>query len=99
MEKIFRQKTAAEWVQLCEESDVPVDLCVTPGEAVQNPQLVEREAVERGYAKFPVWANGARGAAIRAGTPRLGEHTREILLELGFDDGGIAELVNKGAVR
>jgi crotonobetainyl-CoA:carnitine CoA-transferase CaiB-like acyl-CoA transferase len=94
--KVFKTRSAAEWVRACEQNDIPVDLCVTPGEAAQNPQLVERQATERGYAKFPVWANGARGGAIRGGTPKLGEHTREILLELGFDDAQIAGLRKNG---
>jgi crotonobetainyl-CoA:carnitine CoA-transferase CaiB-like acyl-CoA transferase len=55
---IMKQRTAAEWLRLCEENDVPVDLAVTPGEASRHPQLLERQALERGYAKFPVWANG-----------------------------------------
>ena len=96
--KIFRSRSSADWVKLLEENDIPVDLCVTPGEAARNPQLVERQAVERGYAKFPVWANGARGASIRRRTPKLGEHSREILAELGFEDGDIAALVKSGAV-
>jgi crotonobetainyl-CoA:carnitine CoA-transferase CaiB-like acyl-CoA transferase len=99
LEKIFRQKTAAQWVKLCEENDIPVDLCVTPGEAAGHAQLVERQATERGYAKFPVWANGARAGAIRAGAPKLGEHTRQLLAELGFGDGAIAELVKTSVVR
>ena len=96
--KVVKQRSAAEWLRLCEAHDVPVDLCVTPGEAARHPQLVEREAVERGYAKFPVWANGRRGGRIRAGTPKLGEHAREILVELGFDDADIAGLFRSGAV-
>jgi crotonobetainyl-CoA:carnitine CoA-transferase CaiB-like acyl-CoA transferase len=91
LEEVIRRRSAAEWQRLLEEHDVPVDLCVTPGDAAAHPQLGEREAVERGYAKFPVWANGRRGGRIRAGTPQLGEHSREILVELGFDDGEIAE--------
>jgi crotonobetainyl-CoA:carnitine CoA-transferase CaiB-like acyl-CoA transferase len=98
LEEVLRRKTAAEWIRLLEENDVPVDLCVTPGEAAKHPQLVERHATERGYAKFPVWANGRRGGSIRSGTPRLGEHSREILVELGFDDGEIAELRKKSVV-
>lgn len=96
--KTIKRKTAGEWLRLCEENDVPVDLCVTPGEAARHPQLVEREAVERGYAKFPVWANGRRGGSMRAGTPQLGQHSREILVELGFDDADIAGLFRSGAV-
>ncbi|HYX67036.1 MAG TPA: CaiB/BaiF CoA-transferase family protein [Burkholderiales bacterium] len=99
LEKIFRTRTGREWQRLLEENDIPVDLCVTPGEAAKHAQLVERQAAERGYAKFPVWANGARGGAIRSGTPKLGEHTREILVELGFDDAEVAGLVKQSVVR
>ena len=96
LEKLFKAKSGAEWQRLLEANDIPVDLCVTPGEAARNPQLAERKALERGYAKFPVWANGARGGAIRSATPRLGEHTREILVELGFDDAAIAGFRKNG---
>jgi crotonobetainyl-CoA:carnitine CoA-transferase CaiB-like acyl-CoA transferase len=98
LQQVFLQRTAKDWITLLEENDVPVDLCVTPGEAARHAQLEERQALERGYAKFPVWANGRRGARIRAGTPGLGEHTREILVELGFDDGEIADLAKAKAV-
>jgi len=98
LSKTIKQRTAEAWLRLCEEHDVPVDLCVTPGEAARNEQLVARQAVEGGYAKFPVWAGGRRGGRIRAGTPRLGEHSREILVELGFDDADIAAFFRTGAV-
>src|SRR5437660_10777778 len=57
LEVVFRRKSAAEWQRLREEHDVPVDLCVTPGEAASHVQVLERTATERGYTKFPVWAN------------------------------------------
>jgi len=98
LERVIKTRTAAEWLRLCDESDVPVDLCVIPGEAAKHPQLVERKATELGHPKFPVWANGRRGSSIRRKTPALGEHSREILVELGFDDGEIAELRKKRAV-
>ena len=98
LKQVLLQRTASDWIRLLEENDVPVDLCVTPGEAAKNPQLVERQAVERGYAKFPVWANGRRGARIRSGVPGAGEHSREILVELGFDDGEVAQMRRSGAV-
>jgi len=96
--EVICTRSAEEWLRLLEENDVPVDLCVTPAEAAQHPQLLARQALERGYAKFPVWANGRRGGSIRLRTPRLGEHSREILVELGFDDAAIAALVKSGAV-
>jgi crotonobetainyl-CoA:carnitine CoA-transferase CaiB-like acyl-CoA transferase len=96
---VMKKHTADEWLRLCEESDVPVDLAVTPGEAARHPQLVERQATERGYAKFPLWANGRRAGAIARRTPKLGEHSREILVELGFDDGEIASFLKSRAVE
>jgi crotonobetainyl-CoA:carnitine CoA-transferase CaiB-like acyl-CoA transferase len=96
LSEVMLRRTSMEWQRLLEENDIPVDLCVTPAEAARHAQLVERRAVERGYAKFPVWANGARAGAIRSGTPRLGEHTREILVELGFDDAQIADFRKNG---
>ena len=96
--EILSKRKADEWIRLCEAADVPVDLCVTPGEAAHNPQLEERRAVAQGFALFPVWANGARGGSIRRGVPKLGEHSREILVELGFDDAEIAELRKTGTV-
>ena len=95
---ILLKKTSKEWLELLDANDVPADLCVTPGEAAQHPQLRARHALERGFAKFPVWANGRRGGAIRSGVPKLGEHSREILVELGFDDSQIADLVKHGVL-
>jgi len=98
--RVFSSKTADEWVSLLEANDIPVDLCVTPGEAAKtNRQLIERRAVSGGCPTFPVWADGRRGGALRIGTPKLGEHSREILVELGFDDAAIAGFLKSGAVK
>jgi crotonobetainyl-CoA:carnitine CoA-transferase CaiB-like acyl-CoA transferase len=60
--------------------------------------MLERKATSRGFATFPVFANGKRGGELRGGVPKLGEHAREILVELGFDDGGIADMVRHGVL-
>jgi crotonobetainyl-CoA:carnitine CoA-transferase CaiB-like acyl-CoA transferase len=86
-------KSADEWIALLEANDIPVDLCVTPAEAARNEQLLERKAASGGFATFPVFADGMRGGSLRSGVPKAGEHTREILVELGFDDAEIADLV------
>jgi crotonobetainyl-CoA:carnitine CoA-transferase CaiB-like acyl-CoA transferase len=95
---VMRTKTAPQWVELLEANDVPVDLCLTPAQSAETVQLKERKAVAGGFAVFPVWANGRRGGEIRSGVPRLGEHSREILVELGFDDAQIADLVRHGVL-
>jgi crotonobetainyl-CoA:carnitine CoA-transferase CaiB-like acyl-CoA transferase len=99
LKETFLKKSAAEWIELLEANDIPVDLCVTPAEAaVSNRQLAERKATERGFATFPVFAGGRRGSALRRGVPKLGEHTREILVELGFDDSEVADLIKNKSV-
>lgn len=100
---VMRTRTAAEWIRLCEANDVPVDPCLTPAQAAELPQIRERGGVatqggER-HALFPVHADGARGGRLRRGVPKVGEHTREILVELGYDDAQVADLVRAGAVR
>jgi len=98
LEKAFKGKTSTDWVKLCEANDVPVDLCLTPAQAAKLPQMQERRAAGKGFATFPVFANGRRGGELRGGVPKLGEHAREILVELGFDDGGIADMVRHGVL-
>ena len=98
IEATIRSKSAAEWLERLGGNDVPVDLCVTPGEATSNEQIVARETVKGGFVPFPVWADGRRGGRIRSGVPQLGEHSREILVELGFDDAEIAEMRRTGSV-
>ena len=91
------KKTSGEWIDLFEKNDVPYDLCVTPGEAaMRNPQLKERKATSGGFALFPAWADGRRAGELRRGVPRAGEHAREILVELGFDDAAIAAYFRDG---
>jgi crotonobetainyl-CoA:carnitine CoA-transferase CaiB-like acyl-CoA transferase len=103
LEKLLRQKTAKEWLELCDAHDVPVDLCVTPGDAAELEQIRARKDVASvggdRFATFPVFADGARGGELRRGVPRLGEHTREILVELKFDDAEIAQMVSSGSVK
>jgi crotonobetainyl-CoA:carnitine CoA-transferase CaiB-like acyl-CoA transferase len=95
----MKTKTSEEWISLLEANDIPVDLCVTPAEAaVQNRQLRERGATTNGFATFPVFADGRRGGALRAGVPKTGEHTREILVELGFDDAEVADFFKSQTV-
>jgi len=98
IEKTLRSRSAAEWLQLLGRHDVPVDLCVTPAEAKEIPHVKERKTACGDFVPFPVWADGRRGARIRCGVPRLGEHSREILVELGFDDAEIAEMRRTGSV-
>ena len=99
----MKKKTAQEWLKLCNDNDIPVDICLTPAQAAELEQIVARKDVaafgDDKFALFPVHANGERGGQLRHGVPKTGEHSREILVDLGFDDGEIADMAKAGAVR
>jgi crotonobetainyl-CoA:carnitine CoA-transferase CaiB-like acyl-CoA transferase len=101
--ELMKKKTAQEWLTLCDDNDVPVDLCITPAQAAGLAQIVARKDVAsfagEKFALFPVHANGARGGQLRRGVPGAGEHSREILVDLGFDDAEIADMAKAGAVK
>ena len=59
----------------------------------QHP-VIGRQQLARHYVRF-----GNTQAVPGRPTPLLGEHTREILQEVGYTEQGIAELYTKGVVR
>lgn len=103
LSEVMKSKTSDEWVALLEANDVPVERCLAPAQAAALPQIAARQTVARAggedFAAFPGWADGRRGASLRRGVPRPGEHSREVLVELGYDDADIARLVRAGAVK
>ena len=87
LSKIFESRTQTEWAELCDE-DVPVMCVRTPAEALENPQIASREILTDGSASafvgLPLYADGEHPSAGEK-TPALGEHTEEVLDEVGFD--------------
>ena len=99
-------KTTAEWVDICEEGQIPCmpvtdveDLmddehlrAVGMFERHQHPTEGETVLVRPPvkYSKSP--------ASIRIHAPRYGEHGLELLRELGYDEGAIDSLVTSGAL-
>ena len=83
LEKIFASRTRDQW----EEVLSPLDACCEPvldlDEVAFHPQIVARRALERGEARH---------------APRLGEHTEEVLAEIGLDEERIAELRERSVI-
>ncbi len=50
------------------------------------------------FANLPFFLDGRPGQ-VRRRAPRLGEHTREVLADLGYDEARIAALLSQGAVN
>lgn len=93
IQKVIGQKTLAEWANLFEG----VDACVTPvltlEEMTENPQIIYRELIQEvdhpqaGAIKQianPIKLSNTK-FRLRRHAPELGEHNKEILSELGYE--------------
>ena len=99
------QKTQAEWLELIGGAE----FCVTPvlnvSEALETELTVQENMLfskecdlgKIRYVGAPVKFSDAE-CSIRRRAPRLGEHSEEVLRELGYSAEEIAEMKGKGAV-
>lgn len=105
----FRQKTKDEWLALFEGSGLPYGSINDVVEALEHPQAEARgmvvdvsdfEAARDGMLKLLGPAMKFEGVEmkVRIKPPRLGEHTDDILGNLGYGSAQIAELRKQGVV-
>jgi crotonobetainyl-CoA:carnitine CoA-transferase CaiB-like acyl-CoA transferase len=103
----FKTRPTAEWLGLLEEGGVPAGPVASIGDMLEFPQTLARDmVVEVEHSKlgpvrtigFPVKFSGTP-VSVERGAPLLGEHTREVLAELGYSGGEIEELIGSGVAR
>ena len=106
LNKLTRKKTSAEWVDILNQAGVPCGPSYNIDEMFEDPQVKHlgmAAAVDHPTLGPIEIVNQAASLSrtpfrIHAPTPELGQHTDEILDELGVSAGDISALKERGVV-
>jgi crotonobetainyl-CoA:carnitine CoA-transferase CaiB-like acyl-CoA transferase len=104
---VIRTRTTKEWMALMDKADIPVAPVNSIADLVDDPHLAATgffsmeehpsEGRMRTMRTPTGWSASPPGAQRPA--PRLGEHSAEVLRELGYSDAEIAEMADKGVTK
>jgi formyl-CoA transferase len=106
LDEVFAERDLEEWCRAFEANDVSYSLISDYEEVGSDPQLTETgvfvDLDHPRYGRFPTVSSpltleGHAKVKPRP-APELGEHTREVLLELGRTDQEIDDLLSRGVV-
>lgn len=107
LEQAMAAKPAAEWRQLMNDAGIPAGEVLSVPDILAHPQIADRGMIgefqnppgvgrDIRLARTGYKIDG-RPASVDAPPPTLGQHSKEILSELGYDADGIRKLKDEGA--
>jgi crotonobetainyl-CoA:carnitine CoA-transferase CaiB-like acyl-CoA transferase len=102
-QEVLKTRPAAEWLQRLEAEAVPCAPVLTRSELLRHPQIkasgivIETDHPVAGRLRQarPAARFSGTPAGVRRGAPALGEHTHEVLAELGYSAAEIDALSGK----
>jgi crotonobetainyl-CoA:carnitine CoA-transferase CaiB-like acyl-CoA transferase len=105
-QEVLRTRTTAQWMERLEKHDVPCAPALTRSQVLNHPQIIasgtlieiDHPISGRLRQARPPASFERTPASIRFGAPRLGEHTDEILLEIGYTSTQIESLRGAGVI-
>lgn len=106
IDEMFATKTAREWVELFRRHDLLIEVVQDYGELASDPQVAANGMLailhHPAHGPLPIVAPGVNLSAtpgvIRTPAPEFGQHTEEILLEVGLSWDEIGDLRDRGAI-
>jgi crotonobetainyl-CoA:carnitine CoA-transferase CaiB-like acyl-CoA transferase len=107
MTRIFKTKTQKEWLDLLMNEDACVTAVQSLDEVFSDPHVLHRRMlVEQMHPKagrlrqigIPIKFSHTPGE-VRTPAPEIGEHTEEILKQLGYSEEEIDRLRKNGVIR
>ena len=92
-------RTTAFWLEFCRKHSIPSNAVNTVDDLVAELPLTEHPTTGA-YRQIPPPVRFARTpAGVRREAPLIGEHSVEMMRELGYDDTTISALVDRNIVR
>jgi crotonobetainyl-CoA:carnitine CoA-transferase CaiB-like acyl-CoA transferase len=107
MQEYILQHTTAEWLARLDAADVPCAPILRRGEIIHNEQVVARGIIAEFEQPGVGWVRQPKPAArfsvneatIGGPAPRVGQHSREVLRDLGYSEAAIEQMIKDRAVR
>ena len=104
--EILLTRSADNWVEIFHQAGIPAEKVRSLEEAAVDPHLAHRpllrqvDSQQGGKATVPVASFGFSedGPDLTLPPPSFGEHTHDVLRELGYSDGDIAAFATAGVI-